>query len=92
MHFSGDLQAENTWFRKGYYMTGESVMGILPNWGLNYKIKKGGGKGAEEDRRENCNWNIIFYLRKIEKRLKLLNLNLNFLEKYSPTFFFFLFL
>lgn len=47
MHFSGDLQAENTWFRKGYYMTGESVMGILPNWGLNYKIKKGGGKGQK---------------------------------------------
>lgn len=28
-------------------MTGESVMGILPNWGLNYKIKKGGGKGQK---------------------------------------------
>lgn len=49
MFYSGDLQAETRWLRKGYYLTGENDMGILPKWRFNYR-KNGMKKGRKKKR------------------------------------------
>lgn len=59
MHYSGDLQAETRWLRKGYYLPGENDTGILPKWRFNY-TKKGVKKKKKKEDKMQLEYNILF--------------------------------